>query len=299
LESLRNQSHTGFDILVIDNGSTDQTLRLIESKGLNFMVNPTRKFSYILNLAWKSLNVRYLVYLADDVELQRDWMQNALLAFGTDSRIAVVGGPIIWTREPTMHRLFRETQSSRTLRLLGRVYESVVMEGKILSPGTLAQSGAVSIGASLIGSTQLKTRIDVDLLTTSAMMIRRDVISQIGGFDENFYFNHADGDLFVRIKRAGYRLVFDPTVIATHHVRLGPSRNLYYVARDTSYFLAKDIKPKTWSGKLRVIVYASFFNLYCIYESLRAGDPTFVGVRAFFSGFVEYINQKSKRTHVT
>jgi GT2 family glycosyltransferase len=125
------------------------------------------------------------------------------------------------------------------------------------------------------------------------MIVKREVFNKIGGFDENFYFNHADGDFFIRMKKAGYKLMFNPKVIAWHHVRPGPSRNPYYIARDTGYFLAKDVRAKTLSGWLGFILNMAYFNTYWFYKALKTGDiKQLEGVWAFLTGVVEYLKRR-------
>ncbi len=292
LNSLMKQSYKNFEILVIDNGSTDCSPDVLKSYAVRVIINLTKKLSYLFNLAWKNTTGDYIVYIADDVELHHDWLKYALETFREYSEIGAVGGPIISKCKQEMHLLYEEAKQSKLLSFLAHVYERIVMEGKLLEPGILAESGAYSMGASLEPSLKLRSPIFVDLLTTSAMVVKRQVFQKIGGFDENFYFNHADGDLFVRMKKAGYRLMFNPKVIASHYVRLGPSRDPYYIARDTGYFLAKNIRPKTLHRWLGFILNVIYLNAYWFHKFLKTGEiRQLKGIRAFLTGIVEYLKR--------
>lgn len=292
LDSLMRQSYKDYDILVIDNGSTDCTSDMLKTYSLKVVMDPTKKLSYLFNLAWKSTSGNYLAYLADDVELHPDWLKNAVETFMKYERVGAVGGPIISTQKQEMHLLYEEAKRSKLLSLVAKIYEKIVMEGRLFEPGALAQSGAYSIGASLESSMEFKSQILVDLLTTSAMVVKREVFLKVGGFDENFYFNHADGDLFIRMKKAGYELLFNPEVVAWHRVRLGSSRNPYYIARDTGYFLIKDVWPMTLSGWLGFMLNIAYFNMYWVYRALKTGDiKQLKGIRAFLIGVTDYLKQ--------
>lgn len=59
-------------------------------------------------------------------------------------------------------------------------------------------------------------RQDVDWIGGAFLMVRRDLIDRIGGFDESFFFYGEDIELCHRIHRAGYRCVHEPTVATTH-----------------------------------------------------------------------------------
>lgn len=290
LNSLLNQSYKNSDILVIDNGSTDGTLELLKNYPVRIIVDHTKKLSYLFNLAWKNTTGDYIAYLADDVELHPNWLENALKTFEKSREIGAVGGPIISTRKQEMRLLHEEAKRSKFLSFFAYIYDKIIMEGKKFQPGILAKSGAYSMGASLESSLKIRSSIPVDLLTTSAMVINREVFLKIGGFDENFHFNHADGDLFIRMGRAGYKLMFNPRVIASHHVRPSLSRDPYYIARDTGYFFAKDIRPETLNGWLSFILNIFYFNAYWMYKFLKTGDSKQLkGIRAFVTGVIEYL----------
>jgi len=56
----------------------------------------------------------------------------------------------------------------------------------------------------------------VDLLIGAALMLRRSVLEQIGGFDERFFMYHEEVDLARRVADAGYEAWFVPSASATH-----------------------------------------------------------------------------------
>jgi hypothetical protein len=73
-------------------------------------------------------------------------------------------------------------------------------------------------------------------------------------------------------------------------VRPGLSRNTYYIARDTGYFLAKDIRPKALSGFLGFVLNVFYLNTYWIYQTLETGDiKNLIGVQAFLIGATDYL----------
>jgi GT2 family glycosyltransferase len=52
--------------------------------------------------------------------------------------------------------------------------------------------------------------------TAAVMMVRREAFAAVGGFDEQFPDDYNDVDLCLRLGRAGYRIVYNPAVRATH-----------------------------------------------------------------------------------
>ena len=50
------------------------------------------------------------------------------------------------------------------------------------------------------------------------MLIRREAWHQVGGFDPAYFMYNEDVDLNVRLRLAGWRIVFLPTAQITHHL---------------------------------------------------------------------------------
>jgi GT2 family glycosyltransferase len=83
--------------------------------------------------------------------------------------------------------------------------------------------------------------IDVDWLVGAALMVRREALAQIGGFDEGYFMYSEELDLCRRIKQAGWRIVYLPAaqiihyegksseqIIAARHIRFQTSKVRYF-----------------------------------------------------------------------
>jgi len=57
----------------------------------------------------------------------------------------------------------------------------------------------------------------VPMLSGAAMLVRRKVIEEVGGFDERFHMYGEDNEWCLRIARAGWLLVFQPAAVILHH----------------------------------------------------------------------------------
>jgi GT2 family glycosyltransferase len=121
------------------------------------------------------------------------------------------------------------------------------------------------------------------------MLIRRSAIQAVGGFDEHFIFNHADGDLFVRLKREGFKIIYNPKMCAIHYLRIGPSRYPYFIGRDTAYFYLKDIRPRSLKGILAALTNLALLNVYWIYKTIQLKDlRQLLGISGFLKGILDY-----------
>jgi GT2 family glycosyltransferase len=66
---------------------------------------------------------------------------------------------------------------------------------------------------------------DVSCVTAACMMIRADVFRELKGFDEELAIAYNDVDLCVRLRRAGWRIIFTPAVELYHHESASTGRH--------------------------------------------------------------------------
>jgi len=291
LDSLLGQSIKPSEIVVVNNGQDQETLDLLKKYPVRVIDDSTKRLSYLFNLGWRNCQNEIIAFIADDAKADKKWLENILTTLQRYPKAAAVSGPVISTCYPAgeMHRLYLVSRKNWFYKALAWPYLHFVLEDKVLLPGILCQSGAYTIGAGLKKSRRYK-EMEVDLLTTTSMGIRKSALQKIKGFDENFCFNHADGDLFVRLKKAKYQLIFNPKIEVYHFVRLGPSRNSFFIGRDTGYFLAKDIRPQTFAGWIGYIYNICFLKFYWVYKAISTKQlKQLSGITGFIKGLWDFL----------
>ena len=87
---------------------------------------------------------------------------------------------------------------------------------------------------------------DSDFITGCLMLIPTSVLLESGLFDERFFLNWEDIDLSCRIKKIGYRLIVDPSIVIDHKVSrsIGSRytvRYQYYFHRNRMIFFEKHL----------------------------------------------------------
>jgi GT2 family glycosyltransferase len=63
-------------------------------------------------------------------------------------------------------------------------------------------------------------------VTAACLMTRREVFDEVGAFDENLPIDFNDVDFCLRVRRAGYRIVFTPYARLYHHESASFGRRL-------------------------------------------------------------------------
>ncbi len=57
---------------------------------------------------------------------------------------------------------------------------------------------------------------EVDVVMGACMLLRREAIDQVGGFDTGFFMYSEEVDLCYRLKKAGWQVCYTPDAVATH-----------------------------------------------------------------------------------
>ncbi|HEX3993640.1 MAG TPA: glycosyltransferase, partial [Acetobacteraceae bacterium] len=135
-----------------------------------------------------------VLYLNNDAELAPGAIAAALHRLETDPKVGAVGGLIL-----------------RTNGLVQEAGNIIYCDGSTLGYGRDATPLTPEMNFSR----------DVEFCSGVFLMARRSLLNQLGGFDEAFVpAYYEDADLCLRIRQAGYRVIYDPAVVV-HHLEYG------------------------------------------------------------------------------
>jgi GT2 family glycosyltransferase len=151
-------------------------------------------FSRKINLGAAHANGEHLVLLNDDVEVTDPEWLSAMLEQSQDPGIGAVGAKLLYPDGRLQHI------------------------GMVLGVGGIAahafhQHPGASPG---YASSALSIR-NYSAVTAACLMTRREVFSEVGGFDEALPVDFNDIDFCLRVRRAGLRVVFTPYAQLFHH----------------------------------------------------------------------------------
>ncbi len=202
LEKLRQQRCQNFDILVVDNGSTDGSLALLRESYPEVRVIPLHKnqgFSRAVNVGIRASRSPYVILLNNDTEPEPGYVEALVKSIGRSGRIFSVS--------PRMVQLHNKALIDDA----GDLYTVV---------GWAAQRG---VGQPV---EDYDRPCQVFSACAGAAIYRRSVFEKIGGFDELHFAYLEDLDVGFRAKLAGYRNEYCPEAVV-YHVGSGTSGSRY------------------------------------------------------------------------
>lgn len=184
VNSLKEQTYFNYELIVVDDGSDDETpliARDLEKNGYidKFVRNDVRggKAS-AANLALRYTKGKYIVHLDADTSFDRDSIENILLPFFFGENIGAVGGNI----------KVRNAEDSFCSTLQAIEYLNTISMGRIVS----TELGIYRIISGAFGA------------------FRTDVIKRLGGWDIG---PGLDGDITVKFRKLGYKIHFEPKAV--------------------------------------------------------------------------------------
>ena len=156
--------------------------------------NGTFNYSAINNLGVCESNGKYLLLLNNDTEIiSPDWISEMLM-FAQRNDVGAVGAKLYYPDDTIQHAGL----GIGLLTLAGHYFRNFPRQ----HPGYMGR---------------LIYAHNVSAVTAACVMIRRDVWEQVGGLDETFEVAFNDVDLCMKIRKAGYLIIFTPFAELYHY----------------------------------------------------------------------------------
>lgn len=192
LQSLLQSTTKDFELILVDNASTDETSALLEKvEGATIISNSENlHFVKAVNENLSTCRGKYLLLLNNDTQITPSAIEHAVNTFSYDKLTAAVGGRII-----------------RADGLLQEAGCSIISNGGCYGYG---------VGLNPWDPRFLFTR-EVDFCSGTFLMLRKDLFEAAGGFDVRFepaYFEEVD--LQLRFSKAGYKTLYNPKIVVFH-----------------------------------------------------------------------------------
>ena len=199
LLSLAAQRNTpSFEVIIIDNGSIDGSVEMLETEFSHGALHPlrilrnqrNRGFCAANNQGFSASRGEFIALLNNDAEASPLWLSELWKAFEQPS-IGMAASKILVYEDP---------------RRIDKVGHLIYPDGQNRGRG----SGQLDLG-------QYDRVEEVIWPDGCAAMYRRAMLDQIGGFDEDFFAYADDAELGLRARIAGWACLYVPGAVVRHH----------------------------------------------------------------------------------
>jgi hypothetical protein len=230
LSSYLSNDYPDYEVVVIDNGSSDGTkayveenfpaarvIRLEENRGYS------GGFNFGLACAFGELGADYTLITNNDVKADRHIISGLVETARTDQKIGYVTGKAYYSDHPD------------TLQSVGKYEDPVKWNGE-------------HIGGREVDRGQHDEVAERCFIDDIFMLVSRQLYESVGGYDTNFFFQAEEYDWQARGKAAGFKIMYTPAARLWHKESMTIGKKsaskAYYDARNPMLVILKHRSPE-------------------------------------------------------
>lgn len=220
IRSLLSQSYNDFEVVVIDNNSTDGTYEFVRNNFPGIIcikMDKNTGFAAGNNTALKYSKGEFIALLNNDAVAQRGWLESLVNAMDSSPDAGICASKML-------------VHGTNIIDSAGDGFSKVL---KGFKRGEWENNGKYSRREYVFGA------------CAGAALYRRKMLDEIGFFDEDFFLIHEDTDLNFRAQLAGWKVLYVPDAVVHHKVRSSIGRMsdiaVYYTLRNSEFVRLKNI----------------------------------------------------------
>ena len=181
LDGMRRLRYPDFEVIVVNDGSTDATPEIVREYDVRLISTENRGLSSARNTGWREATGEIVAYIDDDAYPDPDWLTHLAATFLRGADVGV-GGPNI----------------------------APPGDGPIAKCVALAPGNPIHV---------MLTDREAEHIPGCNMAFRRAALEAIGGFDAQFRVAGDDVDVCWSLRARGWTLGFSPAAVVWHHRR--------------------------------------------------------------------------------
>lgn len=195
LSSILKGDYPNFEVIVVDNASSDNSTTLLRKKfgrdkRLKIIENPVNMYSQGLNLGIKAATGEYIVFFNNDIEFKKGYFKKIIKAFDKNPKVALIQGKLLYFYD---HQII--DSAGETMDIYGN---------------------PITIGGGERDSGHYDKPREILSACGAASVIRRSILSQVGMLDPDYGIGYEDMDLALRIRLIGFKVLYYPFAVIYH-----------------------------------------------------------------------------------
>lgn len=192
------QSEYGCEVIVVDNGSADGSVAAVQNGFPHVKIigcDRNQGYASANMIGLRASSGRYVLFLNSDTVVPSGALPR-LVAFLEERPEAAACGPRLarndgtiqaysFGKDPTLYYLLARACARQGLRTPLHDWETAEVQ-------------------------------NVDWISGACLLVRRKALDQVAGFDERMFMYFEDNDLCLRLRRAGWKILYNPQVTIQH-----------------------------------------------------------------------------------
>lgn len=275
LSSLKKQTYKNFKTILVDNNSSDNSIKLAKKLCPKIRIIKNKKnlgFAGGNNIgiknAFRNKKTKYAICLNIDTKLDKDWLRKLVKVAEENENVGSVQSKVLLYNKPS-----KINTAGNEVNFLGVGY----------CGNYLRES-----------STQIKIK-QIAYSSGSSVLYSRQALEDVGLFDEDFFMYQEDLDLSWRLALKGYKNLLSPKSIVYHKYCFSKAKyKFYYLEKNRLIVLLKNYSIKTI---LLISPIGIFFELGMIFYSIF--NHFFIEkMKSYFSFILNLPKTIKKRKHI-
>lgn len=241
LNSLLKQTFKDFDVIVVDDASTDNSVKFVMDRYpmVSIIRLPDNKgFCTAVNEGIKNSSGEYIALLNNDTEVGPGWLDALYNSINARADVGFCASKILYFNN-----------------------RNIIESAGI---GFSSELAGFPIGAFLNMDSYDQIR-EVFGACACAAIYRRKMLDEIGLFDESFFMIGDDIDISFRAQLAGYRCLYVPNAIVYHHgsasLKSWSSKRVHYICKNEINVIIKNVPLKILFKKIVTLLYGQIRHL--------------------------------------
>lgn len=250
LISLRRQTFKNFEIILVDNGSEDNSVNFVQNNFPEVKIIKLSKnygFAKAINAGVKASVSKYVVFLNNDTKVDKNWLKNLIMCADKNPKAISISSKLL-------------NYYDKKIDGVGIVINEV---GQARSLGWQEEDkGQYDNVKYILGA------------TGGAALFRGKEFIKLGGFDESYFMYYEEVDFAFRAQFQGYKSILCPKAIVYHKHKTSakklPQHIEYWQFRNMTQTIIKDFPSKVLFKKRRLLKII-LVHLNTIFYQLKNG----------------------------
>lgn len=225
LDALRNQSYEAIEVIIVDNNSEDGSQEYIKDNypEVQLIELPeNRGFTGACNAGMEVARGDIISLLNNDTEVDSRWVESVVDAFTRHDEVGIVASKMM---------LFNQRDTFHTAG------DGFTTDGRAFNRGVWQKDEG-----------QFNEEEYVFSACGGSSAYRRELLTEIGFLDDDYFFLLEDVDIAWRAQLAGWRTLYTPSAIVYHHLSAtgGGVTASFYDGRNSLHLLVKNLPGEIW-----------------------------------------------------